>query len=341
MTPPEDLDVMDPGGSIAEVNAADDWFGAIASRRVGPTDELALGLVALLDRIDVDYAPPVVIGSPAVAPVVSIRGRRSHLRRLAAGTAAVATIGALGIGVAAATPGSSLYTVHRAIFGDSRELADGTTAARHALNSAETIVARGREAGGLTEPQRRAASMLVATAQDSLDGLRSTDEITSLRDRAAHDAAAIDALPSLLVVTTPVTAPTSGAAAPGDAGPTSKASATGSSGSSSGTGSSPGSGSVGQVAPGGSSTGGSSGSTGTSDGSHTSDHGSSGDHGSGSGTGSGSGSGSGSDHGSGGHSSGGGSGSGAGTGTGDSGGSGTGTGTGDGPTPTLTASPHI
>lgn len=183
-----------------ELLESEAWFDSVGSGSVEANDELATALVALMAAFDADFAPVADV-EQRVGGVVTRetmpRSRRALVSRITAGVACATVLLGGVAGVAAASPGSPLYRVHVAIFGDSDDHGDRTRAADKSLTKAEIIIAAGVAHHGVTSAQRHSASALIESARVALAGLRDAVDVAALRGRVGADVVALAALSTL------------------------------------------------------------------------------------------------------------------------------------------------
>jgi hypothetical protein len=305
----DDVDLMD----IAETDA---WLDQVAGRSAALSDPLALALVSWLAGIDAEHVPAEAalpetdLGSIDLTEPVDIRSGRRYRSRAMAAAAILGATSLVGAGVAAASPGSPLYPVHRVVFGLAHPKHSALDHASALLDRANEIITSAQQHHRLTASDQAKAGQLLAQAGSALsDAPRGARRDALL----ARDGTLTAALAALVAAAAP-----SPAAPSATAGPSVPPESTR---SHSGPSASPDSGNHGTGGSG-SGSGDHRESKGSRSGSGSGDH-----HGSGSGTGHGNGSGSGSGSGSGDHN---GSGSGSGSGHGSGSGTGSGSGSGDG-----------
>jgi hypothetical protein len=186
---------------LAELAASDAWLDAVASRTAG-SDPLAAQLVAWLDRIDEEHEPPGADGADAaaseLAPVVDLRaasgaGRRMPRRAFAA-VAILSAATLAGAGVAAASPGTPLYPVHRVVFGAADQQA--LDRASRLLDQAAAIITPAQAAGVISADDRAAAARWLGLSAGLLDHASASSRRAALERRQAGLETALAALPT-------------------------------------------------------------------------------------------------------------------------------------------------
>ena len=108
-------DRREPALDLGDLARTDALVEAIAGRTPPAGDDLAAALVDWLDGIDQEFQALVAPAPLTVRPLEDAPSRRR--RKAALLTAAAVFAVAAGTGVAAASPGSLLYPVHRSLFG--------------------------------------------------------------------------------------------------------------------------------------------------------------------------------------------------------------------------------
>jgi hypothetical protein len=169
--------------NLAELDATSTLLDAVAARRTTEADPLAAALIAWLDEIDTEYRPvyPDVLAAFATVPTPRQSHRRRHLIMLAA---AVTISVAAGTGVAAASPGSLFFPVHRALFGPAAPLNDPLEQGSELLDQVQTAItsAHGQP---LTTTQVATATLQLGQAIDVLISASPSSRRTALIAR--HD----------------------------------------------------------------------------------------------------------------------------------------------------------
>ena len=209
---------------LADLAATDAWLDAVASR-TGGADPLAAQLIGWLDRIDDEHesVPAVEIAAAAadVAPVVDLRSASGASRRMprrALAAVAILSVTTLaGVGVAAASPGTPLYPVHRVVFGAADQQA--LDRASRLLDQSAAIITPAQASGQISASQRAAATRLLGQAAGLLDHAAASSHRATLERRLQGLTASLAALvtpaptPAVIVPSvhaTPVPTPGSG-----------------------------------------------------------------------------------------------------------------------------------
>ena len=173
---------------LADLAATDAWLDAVASR-TGGADPLAAQLIGWLDRIDDEHQPApaveIVAAAADVAPVVDLRSpsgtSRRKPRRALAAVAILSVTTLAGAGVAAASPGTPLYPVHRVVFGAADQQA--LDRASSLLDQSAAIITSAQVTGQISASQRAAATRLLGQAAGLLDHAPASSHQATLERR--------------------------------------------------------------------------------------------------------------------------------------------------------------
>ena len=170
---------------LEQVAATDAMLDQIAHRTPPAGDRLASNLARWLDRIDAEHhfdqvplTPSVTraldrasAAADSVAPklAVTIAGPGRRRRRLAVAVAGASVVALAGTSVAAASPGSILYPVRQAMFGETTPVQSALNAASQALDQAETIIVAGARRHAISASDAVKARGLLGRAADLIE----------------------------------------------------------------------------------------------------------------------------------------------------------------------------